>query len=155
MAKPWIVLTPTHLKSAMTSDEAARFGKAVTDGAPDDRMVPILADLTQEIRGAIKSCKQNTVSADESKIPEEFKTRALAIARWRLLITIPGYQPGKAREDEKTDAIAFLRDVAKCVFRPEEADDAVTPQVPSAAPSPVPLIKSQCRRFTRESQDGI
>lgn len=155
MAKPWIILTPEHLKSAMTADEAARFGRAVTDGTPEDRMIPILADLTEEIRGFIKSCAQNTVSADESKIPAEFKTRALAIARYRLLITVPGYQPGKGREDEKTDALAFFRDVAKCVYRPEPADDAVTPSVPQAKPFPRPRITANKRRFTRESQDGI
>lgn len=131
----WITLTAEHLKSAMTSKEVSDFGRAVTDGTPEDRMVPVLADLTQEIRGMIASWTQNTLSADTTTIPESFKTRALALARFRLLITIPGYQPGDARKLEYEKAEAFFLSVARGVVRPEAAADAVVPDVASEKPA--------------------
>jgi hypothetical protein len=131
----WITLSAGHLKSAMTSKEVTDFGRTVTDGEPEDRMVPVLADLTQEIRGMIASWTQNTLSADTTTIPESFKTRALAIARYRLLITIPGYNPGEGRKLEYEKAETFFRDVARGIIRPEAAEDAVTPDVPSEKPA--------------------
>jgi hypothetical protein len=131
----WIALTVTHVKSTMTSTEAERFGKSVTDGAPDDRIPPILADLTQEVRGYIASWTQNTLSTDPALIPESFKSKALAIARWRVLITIPGYQPGEARKAEWERAESFFRDVARGIIRPEKAEDSTVPEVPSEKPA--------------------
>lgn len=155
MPKAWILLTPAHLKSAMTSKEVADFGKSVTDGDPDDRILPILADVTQDLRGRIKSWRQNTLSADDTLIPAEFKSQALAIARWNVLTSIPGYQPGAAREKAYDEALAFFRDVAKGINRPEEATDAVKPEVAEQQAHPTPRMSGRGRRFTRETQDGI
>lgn len=135
MAKPWILLTPARLKSKMTSKEVTDFGKSVTDGEPDDRIIPILASVSQDVRGRIKSWTQNTVSADDTLIPAEFEMHALALARWEVLTSIPGYQPGSARETSYKDATAFFRDVARGINRPEPADDAVSPEVPSEKPA--------------------
>lgn len=155
MPKAWILLTPAHLKSVMTAKEVADFGKSVTDGEPDDRIIPILADVTQDLRGRIKSWRQNTLSADDTLIPAEFKSQALAIARWNVLTSIPGYQPGAAREKSYDAAEAFFRDVAKGINRPEEATDAVTPDVPEESKHATPRMSGRGRLFTRGTQDGI
>ncbi len=135
MSRPWITLTVEHLKSKMTSQEVADCGLGATDGTPADRVPSILADITQEVRGAIKSWTQNTLSADETKIPEEFKSRALDIARWQLLNTIPGYPIGESRKMAYEKAETFFRDVARGVIRPEPADDAEATAVPSEKPA--------------------
>lgn len=132
---PWIFLTPDHLKSAMTAKEVTDFGKSVTDGTPDDRVIPILADLTQEIRGYIASFSQNKLSADETLIPATFKSKALAVARWNVLTSIPGYTPGEARKISFERADTFFKDVARGTIRPEVPDDAVTPDVPAEKPA--------------------
>lgn len=132
---PWITLTPADLKSAMTAAEVQAFGTTVTDGEPDDRVIPILADLVQEIRGYIASWTQNTLSTDETLIPATFKSKALALARWRLLSTIRGVPIGENRKLEYEKAETFFRDVARGIIRPEKADDAVTPDVPSQNPA--------------------
>ena len=131
----WITLTAAHLKSVMTSKEVTDFGRSVTDGEPDDRVVPILADITQEIRGYIASWTQNTLSADATKIPESFKAKALHLARWRVLTSIPGYQPGDARKADYDQGTSFFNNVARGVIRPEPADDAVATEVPSEKPA--------------------
>lgn len=102
-----------------------------------DRIPQILADLTAEIRGYIASWAQNeTLSADAGQIPPEFKAKALSIARWRLLITVPGYDPGDARELDYKNADAFFNSVAAGKIRPAPAPDAIKSTVPEQARQP-------------------
>jgi hypothetical protein len=109
----------------------------------------------QEIRGYIGSHSTNTLSADPLRIPSEFKGKALAIARWNVLTSIPGYTPGKARELSYEKADAFFTAVAKGTIRPRPAPDAEPNPVPDAVKAPAPKIHARKRRFSRDQQDGI
>jgi hypothetical protein len=151
----WTELTEIDLLSSMTSRERNDFGVTSTGYDVTDRVVPILSDLVAEIRGYIATWSPNTISANEAFIPPSFKARALAIARWRLLITIPGYQPGDARKLEYEKADAFFLSVAKGQIRPEPADDAVINPVPSEKPSAVEVVSSPGSRTGRARMDGI
>jgi hypothetical protein len=153
--QPWVALTPANVKSGMTSRELNDFSKAATDGEPDSRIEPILVDLVDEIRGFIVTWSQNTLSSDVSLIPPSFKARAVSLARWRVLATIPGYQPGKARELEYEKAEAFFNKVAEGKIRPQPAPDAVVNPVPQERPQTMPRINARRRRFSRDQQDGI
>ncbi len=150
----WIKLTPAHLKSAMTAKEVADFGKSVTDGDPDDRVIPILSDLTQEIRNRISTWTQNKLSADPDLIPESFKKKALALARWELLTSIPGYQPGDARKISYEKAEKFFEGVGRGNPRPEAPEDAVTPDVPSEQPSGAQWCAPP-KRTGRKNMNGL
>lgn len=153
----WITLTPKHLLSALTRKEREDFGRTSADVETDDRVPEILSDLTAEIRGYIGSWAQNaTLSADASQIPPEFKAKALSIARWRLLISIPGYSPGKAREMDFEKADAFFTDVAKGRIRPAPADDAVPNTVPEEERQPgVEIVSSRPSRTGSKRMNGI
>jgi hypothetical protein len=132
----WILLTAGDLEAVMTSSEREDFGTA--DAALSgitDRAVPIVADIVQEIRGMLASNQSNKLSADPLKIPPSFKRHALNLARWSLLTSIPGYQPGEARKLEFEAAQKFFDLVRQGKIRPEEPDDAVTPVVPSEQPA--------------------
>ncbi len=137
MSNPWVSLTVVDLKSSMTANEVRDFGKVATDGEPSDRVTQILADLVAEIRAFIGSNASNTLSADTSLIPPEFKARAVSIARWRVLITVPGYAPGDARKNDYEKAVEFFDNVAKGKIRPVPADDAVANPVPDEKPAGV------------------
>lgn len=151
----WTSLSANDLLSSMTTREREDFGKtSVAVGVPD-RVIPILADLTAEIRGYITTWSPNSISADATLIPPSFKAKALAIARWRVLITIPGYQPGEARKLEYEKADAFFLAVAKGTIRPEPADDAITNTVPTEKPSSVEIVSAPGSRTGRTRMDGI
>jgi hypothetical protein len=98
--------------------------------AVPDRIAPILTDLIAEIHGMIASRADNPAPPSASVIPAEFKARAVAVARWRLLTTIPGYQPGDARKLEYEKADSFFIKVAEGKIRPRA-------QAESGDPSPV------------------
>jgi hypothetical protein len=156
MSAPWATLTVDDLKTSMTANEVADFSKVGTDGAPAERATQILADLVAEIRGFIASVPTNTLSADATLIPPEFKSRALAIARWRVLISIPRYNPGDARKAEWEKACTFFESqVAGGKVRPQPAADAVANTVPPEIHHPTPRINARKRRFSRDQQEGI
>ena len=123
----------------------------------DDRITEILADLTAEIRGYIGSWAQNeTLSANATQIPPEFKAKALSIARWRLLITVPGYQPGEARKLDFEKSEEFFSKVAMGKIRPAPAADAVPSSVPDEAIQPgVAVVTSRPPRTGHGRMNGL
>ncbi len=151
----WLPLTPDDLLSSMTLREREDFGKTSVGTTVVDRVIPILSALVSEIRGYIGSHASNTLSADQALIPGEFQAKAMAIARWRVLITIPGYQPGEARKLEYEKADTFFNNVAKGTIRPRPAPDAEPTQVPQGKVMASPRIRARNRRFSRDQQDGI
>ena len=151
----WITLTEADLLSSMTLRERDDFAKTSVGATVTDRLTPILSDLVAEVRGYVSTWSPNTISADASLIPPSFKAKALAIARWRVLITIPGYQPGEARKLEYEKADAFFMSVAKGQIRPEPADDATPNTVPSEKPAGVEIVSAPGSRTGRSRMDGI
>ncbi len=139
----------------MTFNEREKFSKADTNVAVPDRIVPILSDLVAEIRGYIASCEPNSLSATPEFIPPSFKARALSVARWRVLITIPGYSPGDDRKRDWEKAEEYFAQVAKCVIRPEAADDAIPSTAPSAHSAGIEVVSAPPRRTGRDNMNGM
>ena len=151
----WTPLTTDDLLSSMTVREREDFAKtSATLGVPD-RAAPILTDLVAEVRGYIATWSPNSLSADATLIPPSFKAKALSIARWRLLITLPGYNPGDARKLDFEKADAFFNKVAEGKIRPEAADDAIPTTVPSEKPAGVEIVSGPGSRTGRTRMDGI
>lgn len=152
----WKPLTEDDALSAMTKKERDDFATTSVDNASvSDRLQPILDDLVAEIRGYISTWSPNTLSADATLIPPGFKSNALAIARWRLLTTIPGYSPGSSREKDYDNAVSFFKQVAAGTIRPQPADDAEANDTPSENPSGVQIINSPGSRTGRDRMNGI
>lgn len=152
---PWVQLTVDDLLSSMTLKERDDFGKTSVGTTVPDRVIPILAALVSEIRDHIGSNAVNTLSADQSLIPGGFKAKALAIARFRVLVTTPGYAPGEGRKLEYEKADTFFNNVAKGIITPRPAPDAEPTQVPQGKVMASPRIRARNRRFSRDQQDGI
>jgi len=150
----WVKLTEDDLLSSMTQRERDDFSKVATGASVPDRVIPILSDLTAEIRGYIATWSPNTISADASLIPPSFKAKALAIARWRVLITIPRFEPGDARKLEYEKADGFFMSVAKGQIRPEPADDFVVTKVPTQNPAGVEVVSGPGSRTGRDRMNG-
>lgn len=122
----WVTLTEDDVLSGMTQRERDDFAKTSVGLSVTDRLGQIMDDLVAEIQGMIGSRADNPQPPSASVIPAEFKARAVSIARWRVLITIPGYQPGDARKLDYEKADAFFMQVAAGKIRPraEVAVDA-------------------------------
>jgi len=154
--QPWVALSAVNLLSSMTHKEREDLGKVSVGVDVTDRVIPILADLVNEIRGYIGSHSRNTLSADPLLIPSEFVAKAMAIARYRVIATIPGsYKAEGPRKDEYDKADAFFVSVAKGTIRPRPAPDAEANPVPEGKAHPSPKINARKRRFGRDQQEGI
>lgn len=154
--QPWVELTVDDLLSSMTLKEREDIGKVSVGGSVPDRVIPILRDLVNEIRGYIGSHSGNSMSADPLLIPSEFVAKAMAIARYRVIATIPGaYKAEGPRKDEYDKADAFFVSVARGTIRPRPAPDAEANPVPDAVFHPSPRIIARKRRFSRDQQEGI
>jgi hypothetical protein len=114
----WVALTEQDVLSGMTVRERDSFAKTSSSGSVSDRLLPILVDLVAEIQGMIASRAGNPTPPSETVIPSEFKARAISIARWRILITTPGYEPGDARTKDYEKADAFFLQVAQGKINP-------------------------------------
>jgi hypothetical protein len=152
----WITVTEDDLLSALTQKEREAFGTVSTSPARGDRVPQILEDLVAEVRGYIGTCTQNQLSQDEALIPKSMRAQMLAIARFRLLITIPNYQPGDARKVEYENAGKYFAQVAICKIRPEPPDDAVANPVPNERPqNGVTVVSAPGSRTGRARMNGI
>lgn len=151
----WVTLTEADALSGMTQRERDDFSKTSVGGSVTDRLTPILSNMVAEIRGYITTWSPNTISSNPAKIPPSMKAHAVAMVRWRVLATIPGYQPGSAREKEFDAAAAYFRDVARGVIRPEPADDAVANPTPPEKPAGVEVVSAPPKRTGREKMNGL
>jgi hypothetical protein len=152
----WITVTPADLLSSLTESERTRFGTTSAPTVPGDRVPQILSDLVAEVRGYIATCTQNQLSQNVTLIPQSMRANLLAIARFRLLITVPGYQPGDARKAEYEAALKYFAQVASCKIRPEPPDDAVPNPVPEETPQHgVQVVSSPGLRTGRQRMNGI
>lgn len=150
----WVTLTADDLEGVMTAEEKLLAQIDAGDASPD-RVIPVMANLVAEIRSMISTWSPNTISEDTTKIPPGFVGRALAIAKWRVLTSIPDYQPDDARKLEYESAEKFFLLVAQGKIRPEPAADAVVTAVPTEKPSGVEIISSPGSRTGRTRMDGI
>ena len=125
----WQQLTEDEILSGLTEKERNDFAKASVGTSVPDRLQPILQQLVDEIQSLILSRADNPAPPADDVIPKGFVARAVSIARWRVLISIPGYQPGESRKLDYENAEAFFLKVAEGKIRPaaDRAEDAPAP----------------------------
>jgi hypothetical protein len=126
----WVTLTEDDVLSGMTQRERDDFAKTSVGAPVADRIAPILTDLVAEIQGMIASRADNPLPPTEDVIPSEFRARAVSLARWRVLISIPGYQPGDARRLDYEKADDFFLMVAQGKIRPRAQAEEDAASVP-------------------------
>jgi phage gp36-like protein len=151
----WVTLTASDLMSTLTKRERDDFGKTSPETTGGDRVPQILANLIAEVRLCISTVNQNSVSTDASLIPEGMVAHALALGRYRLLATIPGYVPGTARQDEYKAALKFFADVAMGKIRPEAAEDSRVPEVAQERAAGIEIVSAPGSRTGRARMNGL
>lgn len=152
----WKALTIDDLKSALNSDELDLYSKHAADVDVPDRAPEILEQVVAQVRADIASCERNQLSTDETLIPEGYHANALAIARYRLLSTIPYCEISEARAEEYKMAVKFFDSVALCKRRPEAPADARDNQAASEKPLPgAQVVTSRPKITGRENLSGL
>lgn len=151
----WVTLTENDVFSGMGKSERDDFAKSDVSVSVTDRLIPILANFSNEIRGYVQTHAPGAVSATPGTIPPEFVDRAVDYIRFKILITIAGYKPGDARTLAYEKADSYFQKVAKGEILPAKADDAQAPKIAESRKAASPRINARKRRFSRDQQDGI
>lgn len=149
MADSWIALTEDHV--SLNAAERTAYRESLLAQGETDRLPAILKSIVMQVRGAVRSCRDNSLSPDPDLIPESAAYYAGALARYRLMSHFPG-GVSAAREAEYKEAIQWLRDVAACRYRieaPGVSDGAKAP------PSARPAFSTPTRTQSREQADGV
>ncbi len=147
----WRAITDDDVFSALNSAEEAAVRQELLVEGQEDPLATVIAQVTLEVREAIRSCAGNRLHSEPTCVPDGAIRHAVAIIRHRLLTRFDAGAIGEARLMEYREAHRYLEAVAACkraVESPDEGEDAI-------APVTMPRVTARERQFTRESQDGI
>lgn len=152
----WIPLTIADLKTSLNSQEVESYSTALADTEMPVRADEILAQVVQQIRDDIASYQLNVLSVEDDLIPDGYSYHALALARYRLLSSLPYCEITESRKEEYKEAIKFFDSVANGKRRPEQPDN---PRDITAAPDrPRPgaqVVSSRTNIVGRENLSGL
>jgi hypothetical protein len=84
----WSAPTAADVLSELTPAEATKFQNVLGGASTTEKVEPILDRAVAEIRGAIIAGGY-AVDDDESLIPKSLLSDSIAIARWRLITSLP------------------------------------------------------------------
>lgn len=147
----WRALTAEDVHSAMSEPEVTAFTTKLLVGGQADPLEEIVAQVTLEVREAIRSCRDNSLHATASYLPEGCIRHAVAMARFRLLTRV-GDEISEERKMEYREAQGYLKEVSACKRYVEDPDGEESGQAPSPTPK---VVSARTRRFGRSDQDGI
>lgn len=152
----WLPITDADVLKEFTPSENATLRNIQ---AATDNLASIAGDVAAEFRQAISDAGTSLGSTGEGHIPPGFRAHAVALARWRWLISIPAAKSLQTpeRKEAAQKAEELLKDIASGK-RPVAAPDATTGGI--AGPSFGERGGSREtdppeREFTKEKQDGI
>ena len=154
---PWITITTDDLKSALNAEELEIYSTHAADATDVDRADDIVLSIISQVRGDIATCSRNKLSIDPSLIPDAYVTNALAIARYRLLSTLPYCTISDSRTREYDTAVRFFDSVAKATRRPEppSPDQIRDNTAPTYRPQSAQVVSSRTKITGRSNMSGL
>jgi hypothetical protein len=144
----WIAITEAHLLQHLSGAELEALRAAALADGQVDPVGPSISQITQEIRGYIAACRQNTLSTDNTLVPDRLSRAACAMIVAVIIGRVPGYELDAKKISALEDARRLMRDVAACNFAiedPTSGDES----------TPAPSITSRPHAFSQTDQDGI
>jgi hypothetical protein len=147
----WITITSNDVLTVMAGKELeAVRSQALGDEQPDP-LDDTISEIVQLVRGYV--AKAYTLS-EGLTVPNKLKTATLVLIRDRLVSRLPiSDLTTPDRVAQTSAAWRLLRDVSSGTFQIDVADEPVANEV--ASTSPVQLVTSSRRRFSRETMDGL
>lgn len=128
----WITLTAEHIKSRLAVDELDAVEDTGNEGDATPRLPGIIEQVTLLVRGKVAACKDNTLDADATKIPEELLWAAATIAKHDIRASLPttgSEEETRLRQREIDQAFRQLDDAAACRLSITNPDGAVSGQL--------------------------
>lgn len=149
----WRALTESDLLTQLSQTELDTFREVARDGTSDDPVAPVLEQVTDEVRGYIRACPQNSLGLDGT-LPDSLIRSAVALAIMQIMSRAAGQimDPDDERQGRADDAVALLNRVADCKFGIEHPTTIETGE--SSAGISIVKKNNKCR-ITGDSLDGL
>lgn len=130
----WETITAADVTDQFTEVEAATIQAVQSSG--DSKLPGIVTRVIAQVRDDIRSGGY-ALDEDDTTIPEGLHNDAIAIARWKLLITLPANEEiqSKARKQENDEALDKLKRISNSKYSVEPPTGAPGGSGGSAASS--------------------
>jgi hypothetical protein len=128
----WLVLTAAALQSRIAAHEYDTITGSAIKGLQADPVPLILADITQQVRAAVRSGRKTALGA-AGTIPASLKATALTLAKYELYSRVSALRSAlETMRPAWERADALLKSVIKGEITPEAPADGSTPANESA-----------------------
>ena len=146
----WVQVTEQALLTRISGAELNGFRSAALASGQADPIAPVIAQVTETVRGYIAGCRQN-VLGPEGTIPEKLVGPTVDLIVIEVEKRAGGtlIDPQGARQSAAREAMSILRDVAGCRFVIEAPEE----KTEEKQMVPKPTIKARKPRF--REQRGI
>lgn len=147
----WRNITEDDLRSAINSREDAAIREGYLAGDQADPFVVVTGQVVGNFRNAIRSSSSNSLTADETLLPEGAIYHAVAKIRFRLLTRFASELLDDDRRTENREAENWLKEVRRGVEKIEQPGDA-----PGATHGvSVTVLSNYERQATRQNLAGL
>lgn len=148
----WRAITEADVLTRISGPELEGFREAALADDQTDPVDDILGQVTNDIRGYVAACRQNTVG-EAGTIPESLLGTALDLIVIEIQTRAAGIliDPENVRKSKMERAERRLRDVAACKFAIEQPEDATDETFGASSPT----SSAPTRYFDHDNQDGI
>jgi hypothetical protein len=150
----WIVIAASDLDDYLVGAQAEAIRTAALGVGQSDRFARVMPDVAARIRNEIQACSGNLVSATPNAIPPELKTIACQLIIEAMQAALPGLELTENQGNLIRDGRRYLERIAKCEIAVSEPDDPLEPTEVQRN-SPMTVVTSSTRHFTRSAQDGL
>tara|TARA_R110000803_G_scaffold59101_3_gene117456 strand:- start:4157 stop:4600 length:444 start_codon:yes stop_codon:yes gene_type:complete len=113
----WREITVKDVESRVTATERLSYEDTDdNDVVITDKLSDLICQVTDRIRGAIQSCRNNTSFGSAGTVPAECIYHAVSLIRHAMVGSIPNTSElqGDERDREYENAITYLSRVAEC-----------------------------------------
>jgi hypothetical protein len=129
----WVILTAGMLQSRIAAPEYNLFTSSAIQGGQSDPVPQILADISQQVRAAIRSGNQVALGP-AGTIPASTKNAALTLAKWEVYARVPTLRTFlETLRPEKDAAERYLMKLAEGAITPETPSTPDEDDAPHAA----------------------
>ncbi|MBI5693661.1 MAG: hypothetical protein HZC55_26590 [Verrucomicrobia bacterium] len=149
----WFIISAADLNDHKVAALVDALRQEALAAGQTDPLPRIVAEVTNEIRGAIAFSGRYLLDADAAALPNSLKE----IAVKKAVRVLKGRLQQPLDKDEERDAEVYearLKALVRGEWPVDEPDTPLAP-VPVQSAASSPRISSRRREFTRECQEGV
>lgn len=149
----WVVPTEAGCKDYLAAAGITSLTSAALGAGQANPFPNVMAAVVKEIRGYVRSCATNVLSATPNSVPGELERTAYLMIVEAMQGRLPGVNLTKGQETALKACREILDRVAECKFIVANPTNPAADTAQRGAPAEV--VTSSRRDVTREKMNGL